>query len=351
MIGVSPRGASGADPGYTAGVVALPLLLGMVSAFVAPFGDDALIAAAAASGRPPECAPSQRRGLAHGLSVWQLARVPNLQPYCDLVARAHAQLRTSPEAAKKSALKADAKLPGRAAPEVILGRAELGLGNPEAAAKHFARALSIDPRSLEDPRAMHDLAKAQTRTNQPDAALATYRALVTRASLLPDNGQRVEVLLEAAHASMAAAATAPVSAAAPREGEATSTRESLLEEAIACLREARRLPATELASDVLLSLALGLDRAGRSSQADAALVEVARTAAAPRPGIPDYLVVEDDKLLLDGLALAATDAKAARQKVEAYLAGAGGQGAWAEAARRRLQKLAAPAKPPPKKKP
>ena len=44
-----------------------------------------------------------------------------------------------------------------------------------------------------------------------------------------------------------------------------------LDEAIAYLREARQRPPTQLAGDVLLSLALALDRAGAREEADAAL--------------------------------------------------------------------------------
>lgn len=324
-------------------MAALPLVFGIISVFVGPHGDDALIAAAAASGRPAECAHNQRRGLSRGPSVWQLARVPMLQSYCDLVARAHAQLHSSPERAKESAVKADEKLPGYAAPEVILGRAELLLGKPEEAAKHFARARSIDARSLEDPATMHDMAKALMRTGKRAEALVVYRALVPRAALLPDSAQRVAVLLEAAHVSMAEAGAKPA-VPAPTNPPPVETRETLLAEAIAYLREARQLPNNHLGGDVILSLALTLDRADRATQADALLVEVARTGATARPGTPDYLVAADDKLLIDGLALASTDPKAARGKLEAYLASPSGQGTWSEAARRRMHKLAPPAR-------
>jgi tetratricopeptide (TPR) repeat protein len=333
-------------------VAALPLFFGVISVFVGPYGDDALIAAAAASGRPAECAHNQRRGLSRGPSVWQLARVPNLQPYCDLVARAHAQLQASPEKAKESAAKAEAMLAGYAAPEVILGRAELLLGKPDEAAKHFARAETIDPRSLEDPATMHDMAKSLMRTGKRGEALVVYRALVPRAALLPDNGQRVAVLLEAAHVSMAEAAARPMRPAAPAAPSAApvETRESLLAEAIAYLREARQVPNTHLTGDVILSLALTLDRADRLTQADALLIEVARTGATARPGTPEYLVEADDKLLIDALALSSTDPKAARGKLEAYLASGSGQGAWNEAAQKRMNKIALPAQRPRKKK-
>src|SRR5262245_6111014 len=93
-----------------------------------------LTAAAAAAGRPPECSAGARRAIAKGPSVWERARVPSLQRYCDLVARAQAQLGSTPEAARESARLADKALPGRAAPAVILARAALALGSADDAA-------------------------------------------------------------------------------------------------------------------------------------------------------------------------------------------------------------------------
>src|SRR6185503_7469389 len=83
-----------------------------------------LAAAAAASGRPRECTGS-RRSASKGPSVWEVARVPNLGRYCDLVARAQAELATSPEAARESAAEADRALPGHASPAVVMARAAL----------------------------------------------------------------------------------------------------------------------------------------------------------------------------------------------------------------------------------
>src|SRR5688572_4019285 len=89
-------------------------------------------AAAAASGRPRECAPAPRRG-SHRPSVWQRVRVPNLGRYCDLIARAQAQLATAPGQARAAAREADATMPGRAATAVILARAALALGEVDEA--------------------------------------------------------------------------------------------------------------------------------------------------------------------------------------------------------------------------
>jgi tetratricopeptide (TPR) repeat protein len=288
--------------------------------------------------------------------VWEQARVPDLQKYCDLVARAQAQLASSPEAAKDSAKLADKALPGRAAPAVILARAALALGSPQDAAKEFARARSVDPRSVEDPSTMHDLARALRKTGKRDEALAAYRALVPRIDLLGTPDRRVTVLLEAAHVSMAVAAAPLTASAAPRlaplppsaaSGEAPPKGNEKaaadkgpagrLDEAIAYLREARQRPPTQLLGDVVLSLVLVLDRSGDKAQADAALSGASETGAQARA--VDYLAAEEDKIALDALALERSDPGGAASKWEQFLAGSGGKGPWAAAARARLDAL------------
>lgn len=296
-----------------------------------------LIAAAAASGRPRECISTTRRGLAKGPTVWQRARQPNLQPYCDLVAKAHAQLSSDPESARASAKKADKTLPGRAAPKVMLGRAALALGSADDAAKLFEEARRRDPRSLEHPLTMHDFAKALVKTKQRAQALQVYRALVPRISLLSSDTRRVEVLLEAAHVSMAEQGSRPPGAVAPPAPAAPGpAKPALFDEAIAYLREARRLPVTQLSGDVLLSLALVLDRTGRSAQADAVLAEAQRVGAKLVKDAPDYLSDPADRLALAALAAHSSNPSEARATWNEYLAGPAGTGPWADAARARL---------------
>ncbi|WP_437952999.1 tetratricopeptide repeat protein [Sorangium sp. So ce296] len=347
-----------------------------------------LVAAAAAAGRPPECSARSSRAIARGPTVWERARAPELPRYCDLLARGQAQLGSNPEAAREAARLADQLLPGHAAPQVLLARAALALGSPEDAARAFDRARGIDPRSVEDPHTMHDLARSLARTGKHDEAIAIYRALVPRIDLLGTADQRALVLLEAAHLSMAAAGAA----AKPPSGAAAQGARGDLDEAIAYLREARQRAQTQLARDVTLSLALALDRAGDKAQADAALdgeaadagaggdpraqaaararAEAARAraadhraeaaaraadqhagaaarehaaddlaSAAARLRSLDYLAVPEDRLALEALALERTMTAAAIARWEAYLAGAGGQGPWAAAARARLDAL------------
>ncbi|WP_437278609.1 tetratricopeptide repeat protein [Sorangium sp. So ce375] len=362
-----------------------PLLLMALLAFpLAAHAGQAgeLVAAAAAAGRPPECSARSGRAIARGPTVWERARAPELPRYCDLLARGQAQLGGDAAAARESARLADKILPGHAAPQVLLARADLALGSPEDAARAFEQARRIDPRSVEDPQTMHDLARALARTGKRDEAMATYRALVPRIDLLGTADQRALVLLEAAHLSMAAAgAASPAGAAArpPAGAHGDAALRGDLDEAIAYLREARLRAQTQLARDVTLSLALALDRAGDKAQADAALegeaavVEAGRlrvdreaargeaargraddrhagaaarahaaddlASAAARLRTVEYLAVPEDRLALEALALERTVSEAAIARWEAYLSGAGGQGPWAPAARARLDAL------------
>jgi len=291
-----------------------------------------------------------RRALAKGPSIWESAREPNLARYCDQIARAQTELAAQPKAAKKAAIEAEQALPGRAAPQVVLARAELALGGLDAAAQAFARARAIEPRSVEEPGTMHDLARVLARTGKRDEALAVYRALVPRIDLLGTPDRRVSVLIEAAHLSMAAeaAGTATTPTDVGKKGARTP-----LDEAAAYLREARQRPATSLSGDVLLSLALVLDRAGVREQADAALVEAQRSGDADRfrstngkPRAPDYLAATEDAIAIAALAAERSDRIEAQKAWEAFLAGAGGKGAWAVAAKARLDavKKAGPVK-------
>jgi tetratricopeptide (TPR) repeat protein len=304
-----------------------------------------------------------RRALARGPSLWEAAREPNLARYCDLMARAQTELGAQPEAAKTAAIEADQALAGRAAPAVVLARAELALGSLEAAAAAFDKARAIDPRSVEDPGTMHDLARVLARTGKRDEALAVYRALVPRVDLLGTPDRRISVLIEAAQVSMAAEAAGTGTALADVGKKPTGGR---LDEAAAYLREARSRPATQLAGDVLLSLALVLDRAGDREQADAALAEAQRSgftdrfrSGAGKASAPACCAAPEDALALAALAAEGRDRVEAQKAWEAFLAGPGGKGAWAGAAKARLDGLkkgvvAKPASPkgaPPPKAP
>jgi tetratricopeptide (TPR) repeat protein len=311
-----------------AGATIVSLLL--VSPVLVPNQGPSLVTAAAASGRPRECLSTVRGGLSRRPTIWQLARTPELGRYCDLVARAKSQLTTDPKAAAASAKDAESALPGRAAPRVLLARAAFAQGKIADAAREFETARTIDARSVEDPPTMHDLAEVLRKTGKIDDSLAVYRALVPRIDLLATADRRVLVLLQAAHVSMAVAA---------KTAATTPGSKPALDEAIAYLREARQRPPTALSNDVLVSLALALDRSGDRVQADAVLAD-AHPSTESRTGA-DYLAVAEDKLCLEALVALAADAT---KNWEAYLATPAGKGPFAAAARARLDAAKKPGK-------
>lgn len=291
----------------------------------------ALEAAAATSGRPPECTPARGAAAWRGPSVWRAARLPWLEGYCDLLAKAQAELSSAPETARTAALGAEKLLPGRASPAAMQARAALALGDLEEASRLFERARSLDPRAIEYPPAMHDLARVLVRTGKRVDALALYRTLVPRVDLLAPPERRTAVLIEAAHAMMDADA----------DGE--KDRRSRLEEAIAYLREARRRPPTPLAGDALFSLGLALDRAGDKAGADAILVEARLVGARLQREPRSYVLGPNTKLALEAFADEAENSARAARSWETYLATPAARGLDAAAARLRLQALRKPA--------
>jgi tetratricopeptide (TPR) repeat protein len=253
-----------------------------------------------------------------------------------MLSRARAQLGSNPDLSKAAALEADKALPGKAAPKVAIARAALALGDLETAAKQFLAAKALDPRSVEDPSTMHDLSRVLRKTGKKNEALTVYRALVPRVDLLSSTERRVSVLLEAAHASMAAYTGDPEERAGAK---ADALKASPLDEAIAYLREAKQRPPTLLANDVALTLVLALDRAGEHDAADAALADAHRTGARVRQSSLDYLSDTSEKLALEALVLEGSDRAAAIKSWEAYLQTPAGKGPWATAARARLDAL------------
>jgi tetratricopeptide (TPR) repeat protein len=310
--------------GVCASALAVLLLLGASA-------PDDLVAAAAASGRPPECMPARDGGRPR-TTVWRLARVPTLGRYCRLLARAHAELELDPKGARERALEAERALPGRAAPEVVLGRAALRLGDVSGALEHFALASSRDARSFDDPHALRDLASSRRRAGKLEEARKSYELLVPLAPLLASRLERAHVLLEAAHTAMAVVAL---------------TEPPRLEAPLAYLREAARDPNQPLRVDVGLSLALVLERSGQREQADATVAEQASSATwAAREQAPDYLARAADADALRALALEREAPGEAARAWRRYLAAPGPvPQAWRAAAEARASRLERGPKP------
>jgi tetratricopeptide (TPR) repeat protein len=297
----------------------------LLAAAIVPVTGDAapsLTASAQASARPRECSPraSDLRAGSARANVWETARDPNLARYCDLIARALGQLKSVPARARETAEVAEQISPGHAGTALIRGRALAGLGSYEAALLEMDRARQIDPRSLEDPETMRDWAACLARTGRTKEALDAYRALAPRVALIQGADAQAAALLEAADLSFAFGPPA-------------------LDDAIAFLREARRVGATGLGARIVAELALALDRRAMTEEAASTAMDARRrighdadTVAGKQPGAEAAAAV--------ALVLEATDRARAMHGWETYLQAEGGKGPWADHARRRLESLA-----------
>ncbi len=302
-----------------------------------------LEAVAAASSRPRECGSLGTKGRMKKASVWRRARIPELTPYCELVAKAHASIEADPAAALAFAQKAEEVWPKHAGALVTQGRALVALGKTKEALEKLLVAQEIDGRSVEEPKAMHALARAFIANGKIREGAEVYRALVPRGSLLADR-VRTRVLLEAALAAMTEAAMA-------KDGGARPMSESLAE-SIAFIQEARSSnEGGALEGDVLLAAALIYDRAGDAEKATVALAEAGRRRALPGQA-SSYVASSADVMALEALSKEPTSVDDAKKAWEAYLA-ASKEEAFAASARARLASLSGkgPAgKGPPKKK-
>lgn len=254
-----------------------------------------LTGVAQASVRPRECAISRP-------TVWERAREPRLRAYCDALARGFGKLSTAPEEAKAEAELAAELSKGRAAPYVLLGRAESAMGTHEAARLAFEKARELDDRALDEPHALHAYAMALFRSGRAEEALAAYRALVPRIELLAGADRRARVLLEAAELAMALG---------PEHADL----------ALPWLRRARREPLREAQPRVLAMLALALDRRGDAEQASVLLEEVRRLGGARAVGAFSSRAVDTrEALAVQALVEEAENRRKAAELWERYLA-------------------------------
>lgn len=327
--------------------LALASLLVLLDVGAGERAQKALAAAAAASPRPAECAPSAS---ARGRELWERARSQRVEAYCAALARGFARLARDPAAALNEAVAAEKAFPGQITPRLLKGRALLRTG--EIAEAHgLLRALVKDrPDALADPGALHDLALASLRLGRLGEALEEYRTLVPRAELLEDARERYRVFVEAGALAMAL-------------GPAN------LSEALGYLGEARRAGVPPGFADLTLGLlALALDRAGRPEQARALAREASgpwatervlgESETAERAGdeeprtagkataqraqaalVPAPVLVEGELDAVVAMLAERVDVRLARARWTAFLDGSGGKGPWAEHARKKLAAL------------
>ncbi len=169
---------------------ALALTVLLQTRFVAP--DAALVTAAAASARPRECRRATRGGL------WSRLRVGDVERYCELLARAYARLDETPSEALSAAHAAESVAGPLPSVRLVVGRAELRLGQPALAFAHLAAVEAEDAQAFIEPRALHDYARAASLAGKSADAVRLYRLLVSRSALQDDAREAVFTQIEAA---------------------------------------------------------------------------------------------------------------------------------------------------------
>lgn len=280
---------------------------------------------ASASPRPESC----RRSVdGEGSELWARARGGVTDSYCAALAFGYARLRKSPEAALELSRKAAALLPAPAEPRVLAGRALVRLGQWDAAYPLLLANVTAKGRPLGDVAALRELGVAAMATGHLNEAVAAYRALVPRVGFTKDPLFTRLAVLEAAATLMALGPS----------GLADATR---------YLSDARRTgPVPGLDDLTTALLALSLDRAAKSDQADVVVRELegawalerfvseagrarlAGTTSGAAAGAPlvfrerQPLLVEDELLAAIGVVAARSDTQLARAALQAYLAGA-----------------------------
>lgn len=310
---------------FSLGALAQAVPIGMEGA--GPVGAD-LSAASAASPRPRECERDAPRG--EGRSHWDRARQPRARAFCDALARGYAELNRAPERALGSAERAKALSPESAAPLVLEARALVTSRREKEAWPVFQRAKKLDKHSLAEPAALHDLALSALASGEHAEAVAAYRALVPRASLLADSRRRQRVYLEAAMTVM-------------RQDGAT------LDEALGYLSEARRLRGLPGLSDVVLgATALTLDRQGRHDEARGVAAEArgplgVLRLATTRDREPVAWLPEGELSAIAAMLLERSHADAAKKQWRAFLDSPAAQGSpWQGHAKKKLDATGAP---------
>jgi hypothetical protein len=248
-----------------------------------------------------------------GPNVWDAALEPNLERYCDLLARGFGQLTLTPDVSIETADLADRTAPGHAAPSVLRGRAFAAKKLWPKAAAELEKARSIDSRSLEDPLTLREWARALASTDRAKEALVAYRTLGPRVSIFPSPEERARTFVEAAEL-------------------AFSLGPDTLDDAIAFLGEAKQLGVRELEWRVSSELALALDRRGAKDEAAGIVAELARRFR--KEAKTDASSENLEARAAAALVLESIDPRRAQEAWERYAAAAGPRGAWTEHAQK-----------------
>ena len=225
---------------------ALPLLIVMQtrSAGVSPRP----VAWAAQSPRPAAC-----QGVP---GLWAVRGQAVLGRRCRELSRAQALLVRAPDKARARAAELLAEAPSLAEARVLHGRASLRAGDPATALAELLPLLAGDAGNVADPAALLDGGRAALAKKDLANAARFYRALGSRAALLPDRSQQVVAYMEIA-ATLLVSETAPV------------------DDVLAYLREARRCSAGSGFTGLSAGLtAVAWIAQGREAEGQGALGEV-----------------------------------------------------------------------------
>jgi hypothetical protein len=206
------------------------------------------VAWAAQSPRPAACQGTP--------GLWDLTRQAVLGRRCRELSRAQALLQRAPDKARELAAALLAQAPDFVEARVLHGRASLRSGDGATALTELLPLLADDAASVADPAVLLDGGRAALSQKDLPNAARFYRALGSRASLLPDRSQQVVAYVEIA-ATLLASEKAPV------------------DDVLAYLREARRRASGSGFTGLCAGLtAVAWIAAGREAEGQGALAEV-----------------------------------------------------------------------------
>lgn len=236
------------------------------------------VAWAAQSPRPASCLGTP--------GLWDLTRQALLGRRCRELSRAQALLVRAPDKARERAAALLAQAPDFAEARVLHGRASLRAGDGATALAELLPLLADDAAGVADPAVLLDGGRAALSQKDLANAARFYRALGSRAALLPDRSQQIVAYMEIA-ATLLASEKSPV------------------DDVLAYLREARRRAAGSGYTGLCAGLtAVAWTAAGRDAEGQGALAEVTDLEALERfEGSKDVWLPEG--LLHAVLALAA----------------------------------------------
>ena len=269
---------------------ALPLLIVMQtrSAGVSPRP----VAWAAQSPRPAACQGAP--------GLWDVKGQALLGRRCRELARAQALLLRAPDKARERAAALLAQAPDFVAARVLHGRASWRVGDAATALAELLPLLADDAANVADPAALLDGARAALAQRDLATAARFYRALGSRAALLPDRSQQVAAYIEIA-ATLLASEKAPV------------------DDVLAYLREARRRSSGSGFTGLCAGLtAVAWTAQGREAEGQGALSEVTDTDALARFETSKAVALPDGLLhAVLGLALERESAELAAAQFKA----------------------------------